>query len=302
MLGPEHRSPEIKRILVKDHLRPLSPREDLRARRAHPIATATVVNQPRTKAALVAVLFALLLATPVRAQNLDHLVPRNVSLDRMTYQGRAAVRLIAAPDAANGSSYAIVKDASFQDGTIEVDLAGKRSAGAGPEARGFIGIAFRLQDEKYEYIYLRPTNGRADDQVRRNHSMQYSSHPEFDYARLRKESPEKYESYVDLQPGVWTKYRIEIDGRKARLYVHDAERPNLIVDDLKMEPRAGGSPCGLAPARKATLKPEDHPKVLGRSLFVGCGRSKQDLLRPRSWRGSLAASDDGCRYARRLSA
>ena len=205
------------------------------------------MNHPHTKAKVIAVLLALPLARPVRAQNLDQLVPRNVSLDRMTYQGRSAVRLIAAPDAANGSSYSILKDASFQDGTIEVDLAGKPSAGAGPGARGFIGIAFRLQDEKYEYIYLRPTNGRADDQVRRNHSTQYSSYPEFDFARLRKESPEKYESYVDLQPGVWTKYRVEIDGRKARLYVHDAEQPSLIVDDLKMAPRAGGVALWVGP-------------------------------------------------------
>ena len=222
------------------------------------------MNHPHTKATLIAVLLALPLARPVRAQNLDQLVPRNVSLDRMTYQGRSAVRLIAAPDAANGSSYAILKDASFQDGTIEVDLAGKPSAGAGPGARGFIGIAFRLQDEKYEYIYLRPTNGRADDQVRRNHSTQYSSHPEFDFARLRKESPEKYESYVDLQPGVWTKYRVEIDGRKARLYVHDAEQPSLIVDDLKMDPRAGGVALWVGPATEGYFSNlKITPKRLG---------------------------------------
>jgi hypothetical protein len=196
---------------------------------------------------ITAVLAALPFAYPVRAQNPDQLVPRNVALNQMTYHGRLAVQLIAAPDAANGSSYAIVKGASFRDGTIEIDLAGKPAAGAGAGARGFIGIAFRLQDNKYEYIYLRPTNGRADDQVRRNHSTQYSSHPEFDFARLRRESPEKYESYVDLQPGVWTKYRIEIDGHRARLYVNGAGQPSLIVNDLKMEPREGGVALWVGP-------------------------------------------------------
>jgi hypothetical protein len=199
------------------------------------------------KAALAASFAALVLGLPVRAQKLDQLVPRNVVLNQMTYQGRSAVQLIAAPDAANGSSYAIVKDARFRDGTIEVDLAGKPAAGAGAGARGFIGIAFRLQDNKYEYIYLRPTNGRADDQVRRNHSTQYSSYPDFDFARSRQESPEKYESYADLQPGVWTKYRIEIDDRKARLYVNGAEQPSLIVNDLKMEPREGGVALWVGP-------------------------------------------------------
>jgi hypothetical protein len=199
------------------------------------------------KAVLATSLLAFPLLFPARAQKLEQLVPRNVALNQITYQGRSAVQLIAAPDAVNGSSYAIVKDTSFRDGTIEVAVAGKPGAGAGAGARGFIGIAFRLRDNKYEYIYLRPTNGRADDQVRRNHSTQYSSHPEFDFARLRQESPEKYESYVDLQPGMWTKYRIEIDGRKARLYVNGAEQPSLIVNDLKMEPQEGGVALWVGP-------------------------------------------------------
>src|SRR4029077_13660387 len=126
------------------------------------------------------------------------------------------------------------------DGTIEVDVAGQPAAGAGGGARGVIGIAFRLQgDGNSEYTYLRPTKGGADDQVRRNHSTQYSSHPNFDFARSRQEAPEKYESYVDLQPGVWTKYRIEVEGRKARLYVSGAEHPCLIVNDPKPEPQQG---------------------------------------------------------------
>lgn len=200
-----------------------------------------------SKTALAVFLAALPLALPARAQKAQDFVPQNVTLDEVTYQGRAAIRLVASPDAANGSSYAILKNSSFRDGTIEVNLAGKPAAGAGQWARGFIGMAFRLNDGKYEYIYLRPTNGRADDQVRRNHSTQYSSHPDFDFARLRRESPEKYESYVDLQPGVWTKYRIDIDGREARLYVRDAEQPTLIVDDLKLEPREGAVALWVGP-------------------------------------------------------
>jgi len=102
----------------------------------------------------------------------------------------AAIQVIAARDAADATSYAVIKDASFRDGTIEVDLAGQPAAGASEGARGFIGIAFRLGgDGSYEYIYLRPTNGWADDQVRRNHSTQYSSHPDFSFARSRQEAP-----------------------------------------------------------------------------------------------------------------
>ena len=204
-----------------------------------PIASATNV----TRLAL-----SVLLAVPLAAQTVDRLEGRNVSIAQTTFKGRSAIQLIAAPEAPNAASLAIVKDASFRDGTIEVDLAGQPAAGAGTGARGFIGIAFRIQDNgAYEYIYLRPTNGRADDQVRRNHSTQYSSHPDFDFARSRKEAPEKYESYVDLEPGVWTRYKSEVEGRNARLYVHGAGQPCLIVTDMKLEPRAGGVALWVGP-------------------------------------------------------
>ena len=190
----------------------------------------------------------LLVAIPLAAQSPDRLVGKNVSIAQTNYKGRSAVHVLAKPEAANAESYAVVKDVQFRDGTIEVDLAGQPAAGAPSGARGFIGIAFRLQsDGSFEYIYLRPTNGRADDQVRRNHSTQYSSYPDFDYARSRREAPEKYESYVDLEPGVWTKYKIEVEGRKARLYVHGTEQPCLIVNDLKLEPRAGGVALFVGP-------------------------------------------------------
>jgi hypothetical protein len=47
-------------------------------------------------------------------------------------------------------------------------------------SRGF-GIAFRVQGNRFEYIYLRPTNGRADDQIRRNHFVTH----EFLHTHLR---------------------------------------------------------------------------------------------------------------------
>jgi hypothetical protein len=167
------------------------------------------------------------------AQTVEQLDGRNVNLSATTYQGKTAVRVDAKPDAANASSFAIVKGSKFHNGTIEVEMAGKPAAAAGPGARGFIGIAFRLQGDQYEYIYLRPTNGRADDQVRRNHSTQYGAQPGWDFDRLRKESPEKYESYVDLEPGVWTRVKVTVEGTKARLYVHGSSQPCLIVNDMK---------------------------------------------------------------------
>ena len=192
-------------------------------------------------------LIAMFLMAPLYAQTADQLEAHGASVTNVMYQGKSAVRLDALPSAADGASYAILKGSRFHNGTIEVELAGKPAANAGSGARGFIGMAFRLQGNRYEYIYLRPTNGRADDQVRRNHSTQYGAQPAFDFDRLRKESPEKYESYVDLKPGVWTKYRIVIDGTKARLFVHAVAQPCLIVNDMKLGDAEGAVALWVGP-------------------------------------------------------
>ena len=130
---------------------------------------------------------------------------------------------------------AVIEVLDFSSGIIEAEIAGVPAPGAAEGARGFVGIAFRLQDDMkaYDAFYLRPTNGRAEDQERRNHATQYVSHPEWPWFRLRSETPSKYESYVDLVPGAWTKIKIEVRGDKARLYVHDGQHPVLIVNDVK---------------------------------------------------------------------
>jgi hypothetical protein len=156
-----------------------------------------------------------------------------------SYRGRRAVRIvnIEGPGAQTGEQVlGIVKTSDFKDGTIEADVAGVPRQGAKPSTRGFVGIAFRVQDHgsRYEAFYLRMTNGRADDQLQRNHSVQYISQPDDTWQRLREENPGMYESYVDLVAGAWTRIKIVVSGTKARLYVNNAEEPCLIVNDLKL--------------------------------------------------------------------
>jgi len=186
-------------------------------------------------------------ASAASAQTVSQLIPHQVKLESVDYLGKRAVKITEDGQVANGEAYAIVKDAVFHHGAIDVELAGRPAAGAGGDARGFIGIAFRLQNGQFEYIYLRPANGRADDQVRRNHSTQYSAHPDFSFAVSRQQAPEKYESYVDLEPGVWTRYRITVEGTKARLYVHGTSQPCLIVNDLKLGDSSGGVALWIGP-------------------------------------------------------
>lgn len=139
-------------------------------------------------------------------------------------------------DPNGGRTVALIPATDFGDGVIEIDLAGVLAPGAPEGSRGFVGLVFRSRADgsRFENIYLRHTNGRADDQMRRNHATQYASHPDYPWHRLRKENPGVYESYTDLEAGVWTRMRIEVEGVRARLYVNDAPQPCLIINDLKL--------------------------------------------------------------------
>jgi len=153
------------------------------------------------------------------------------------YRGRKAVELTQPPgtDPQSLASVALLDSLTFGDGTIDLWVAGVLAADADTSNRGFIGLAFRSSADgsRFDNLYIRPTNGRADDQLRRNHSTQYESEPDYPWFRLRKESPGKYESYVDLEAGAWTHLRIVVSGRHARLFVNNAPQPCLVVDYLK---------------------------------------------------------------------
>ncbi|HEY7059659.1 MAG TPA: hypothetical protein VH458_24150 [Vicinamibacterales bacterium] len=202
-----------------------------------------------------AVIAVALLIQPVSGQGqtgrqeltVDRLTPHRVKLESVDYRGKRGIKLVEDGSVANGEAYAVLKGVDFHNGTIELELAGSPAAGSAEAARGFVGIAFRLRDDKFEYVYLRPTNGRAEDQVRRNHSTQYSAFPDFSFAKSRQVAPEKYESYVDLETGAWTRYRLDVSGTSARLFVHGAPQPTLIVNDLKLGDSSGGVALWIGP-------------------------------------------------------
>ena len=174
---------------------------------------------------------------------LDNLELHNVKAESATYLGRRGMRITdAAPEGLDdGGRFAVVPGTSFQDGTIEVNLSGDTAPNAPENLRGFVGIAFRVTPDRshFECFYLRPKNGRSQDQLQRNHSAQYISMPGFGWQKLRLESPGKYESYVDVVPGQWTQVRIQVAGSRAALYVHGAAQPTLVVNDLKQSPVTG---------------------------------------------------------------
>lgn len=128
----------------------------------------------------------------------------------------------------------------FHDGVIEAEMKADLAPGAPDFARGFVGLAFRYDGKRFESIYLRPTNGVAEDQVRRNHAVQYAAFPDWRFDRLRRESPERYETAADIAPGRWVHVRIEVTGVRAVLYLDHRPSPVLIVSDLKLGPDQRG--------------------------------------------------------------
>ncbi len=161
----------------------------------------------------------------------------HVRADLVTYLARKAVRLVESDqNPMDDPTIAIISNSEFKDGVIQTAVVGAPRADAPQDARGFVGIAFRVEPSasQFECFFLRPTNSRSDDQQRRNHSTQYMSHPGYPWFRLRGENPGLYESYTDLVPGVWTIVKMVVSGTRAFLYVNQAEQPCLVVNDLKL--------------------------------------------------------------------
>ena len=189
-----------------------------------------------------------LFAQGTRFENYD-LEPVQVNMSVTNIDGKKAVR-VARDTATHGADIPtfvrLNNTGDFSNGTIEVMLLSRLLSTADPTARGFIGVAFRINKDnsRFESIYLRPTNGRAEDQLRRNHSTQYFSYPDYSFARLRKEAEGQYESYADMGLNEWIKMKIVIKNAQAKLYLNDNPQPVLIVNDLKLG-AAGSGAIGL---------------------------------------------------------
>lgn len=89
-----------------------------------------------------------------------------------------------------------IKNVVFSNGTIDVDLKGRDVL-----QKSFIGIAFHgVSDSLYDAIYFRPFNFHAKDSIRKIHAVQYISHPEFGWERLRTERNGEFEKALVNPP------------------------------------------------------------------------------------------------------
>lgn len=135
----------------------------------------------------------------------------------------------------DGPTYVKLTNVAMENGTIEVKMLSRIMENSPfPAARGFIGVAYRVDQENknFDAIYLRPSNGRADDQLRRNHTIQYFSYPGNTFGRLRKEANGLYETYADIGLNEWIDVRIEFQDEKAVLYINNQKSPSFIVTKM----------------------------------------------------------------------
>ncbi len=145
-------------------------------------------------------------------------------------------------DIPDENTYARVIGSDFHNGIIEVDVKGSLMKDAFAEARGFVGIAFRINDNdsEFECFYIRPTNGRdCTDSVRKSHGCQYFTYPGYIFSYYREFGIEGFEAKVDtIALDEWAHIKIEVNGEKAKFYVDDVLV--LSSDKLKHGDSHGG--------------------------------------------------------------
>ncbi len=133
--------------------------------------------------------------------------------------------VVVALDARQGDGLAVFKNLEFENGTIEFDIKGKDVM-----QRSFVGIAFHIQDENtFNAVYFRPFNFKKPE--RSGHSVQYISHPEYTWQKLRTDFPEQFENPVTPipDPDKWFHARVEVNWPIVKVFVENSAEPSLEV-------------------------------------------------------------------------
>lgn len=132
--------------------------------------------------------------------------------------GRQSLRLSNTP--------ATLKDVVFRDGSMEVDVS------MPDDERGFAYIQFRKQDEREgEIVYLRMHKSGQPDAVQ--YAPRYNA-----VTAWQLYHGEGYTAPATFSKDAWTRFKIDVRGSEARIYVGEADEPVMVVPDLKR----GGEP------------------------------------------------------------
>lgn len=131
----------------------------------------------------------------------------------------------------------------FENGTIEVKMYSQlQNPPPYSGIAGFIGVYFKIQekDSAFEGLYVRPKVGRINNQLFRNHAVQYISYPHYKFDTLRKIAPFKYEGSAPVALNEWISMRIEVNGETAEMFINDMKYSTFIVDKMLGKNKKGG--------------------------------------------------------------
>lgn len=158
--------------------------------------------------------------------NIDKISKVNRSIELSDYQEDQILSL----DAKEGSGLAQLDNIDFEEGTIELDIKGENTPG-----RSFVGIAFNIQnDTTYEAIYFRPFNFQSPEKIRREHSIQYVSHPENGWRKLRSERPGEFEAEYDSPPDPNDWFRVRVSISEGKVEVEDYISGKVLFKSIRL--------------------------------------------------------------------
>ncbi len=144
----------------------------------------------------------------------------------------AIVQLKPHGDPAVGShiGLALLRDVTFSEGTLDVDL-----RGGGQQRASFLGLAFGVRDaQTFEAVYFRPFRFVDEDAEARRHAVQYVAWPEYTWENLRKNKPGEYETAIQPvpDPAGWFHARIDVTKQNVSVSIDGSAQPCLVVDRL----------------------------------------------------------------------
>lgn len=162
----------------------------------------------------------------------------NTAIENVKLEDQQVLRVIKAKKIMefDENTYAKLVDASFHNGIIEVKMLSRLLPDAPDFSRGFIGIAYRINDDdtKFESFYVRPTNGRqCDDPIRKAHGCQYFSYPQYTFDYFREHNITMYEAPVDIDLNEWITLKAVIQDSTAEFYINNEDKLILVVNDMK---------------------------------------------------------------------
>lgn len=166
----------------------------------------------------------------------------NVSVKEISFNDESVIEVINTKkvEEPDENTFARFKGMSFKNGRIDVDVYSQLLDDAPAHARGFIGLAFRINETEdyFESFYIRPTNGRIDDPVRQNRAVQYFAYPKYTFDYFRERGITDYEGPADIGLKEWIHLTIILEDEKAQFLVN--HKKVLKVNQLLHPSQSGG--------------------------------------------------------------